>query len=680
MDDDTHGAATQASPRADEATEWELAGQIPQEQGAPAIEIVRPLSAEELAGLDAASELLVGLAAQGAYGRAVDLLRAAERQHDERLSGDRRVPPAALVPLAKALAAVSVALLDVPAEIIDAAARDLSAEDVEALTARVAELHGEKAWRIAVGLGRVLEGGRSSIAVSDGALVLSDDARRQLSGEIRVEVDAVPVLALLVDAVLVAQSMTAHRLLSYAPLVEAHGLFVKRLAAEVPLGVPVAIRGTPTAEGSRTLSFKDFPLDRIHNLYIAIRMAAQVAAAEQPSDADVEPEGYEGRDADAPKQAEALGDTGGGGTASREDAEDARRPGCESADEAEVGGDGVGPDDDHHRRGGVDDDAGHRDDDHDDEDHDGDVDGDEDAPEEILGDFLPLDFDSLVAFAERLPTAVERAWSKALDGVDLDDAHVELNARLQTVLMAVARRAQLDSAELATAGVDPRLPFRPDDPRVIHTLELSDDTRARWHAATMGQMTAAQQVAAHMRRLIDKEADASIRSPEDPHWWEAGAFAQARGWALTLRRTSAEVREASAALLGEPGSVPASGAPQWSHRLRLAEDARDRGDAEAAVLHLWLAVRDRAAQLAGIVASELDDAFEDRLDASPDLRDLAPGFTLLRDLAKRALSGAPAPLGYYTVAAALLVDPLRRVCSTLSRALPDAARDPGTGS
>ena len=74
--------------------------------------------------------------------------------------------------------------------------------------------------------------------------------------------------------------------------------------------------------------------------------------------------------------------------------------------------------------------------------------------------------------------------------------------------------------------------------------------------------------------------------------------------------------------------------------------------------------------------ADVTDAFEDRLSQASELSEIGAGFPLLRDLSRRALSADPAPLGYYAHAAIMLVDPLRRICSSLSQTLPRAVREP----
>jgi len=83
-------AVTAVCPRSDVSgktsnsdVEWRLAGQIPQPQGSPAIEIHRPLTQAELTELDEAAEIINRLSGNDTYARAVQLLDVAERQHGE---------------------------------------------------------------------------------------------------------------------------------------------------------------------------------------------------------------------------------------------------------------------------------------------------------------------------------------------------------------------------------------------------------------------------------------------------------------------------------------------------------------------------------------------------------------------------------------------------------------------
>lgn len=640
--------------------EWRLAGQIQQPQGSPAIEIHRPLTQAELTELDEAAEIINRLSANDTYARAVQLLDVAERQHESQVVRDRPAPPAALGPLAAAIGAVCAALTEVPTDLLAQAQRDLSQDQYEDLAATVAELGGSSRWRGAISLATVMGDRRANLAVRGGALHLTDAANAKVKAKAGVDVGDAAVIERLRDAALVAQQMTAHRFLAYRELLVRHALFVRRLAAEVPLGAPVAFLSVAAEDAqSSNVSFKPFPLDRIVALYVAIRQSEQLLAevSKESPDDEVRRTGEDGAGAAASQQSESDEANSGTGGPEAEGEQD------------DEGDQGAEPEGGGHE--GVRADAGDDDGDGANDASDSDGAGAQSAP-----DTVPLDFASLVSFAERLPSEVERAWSQALDQVGLDEAHAELSARWQSVLVGAARMAQRDEAESAAAGVDARLPFMPGDPRALEALDLDGDAQSQWVTATLGQMTGLEALVKSLQRLMSRGCgEPLMRSPDDPSWWESGAFAETRGRGFGLRRLTTEVDLAQRAKLSDSESAPAvPPLARWADRFRLAEDASDRGDWEASVIHLWVAVRERASQLAGVPLAEVPDDFEERVAADPEVAEMASGFTLLRDLAHRALAADPAPLAFYVLAATILIEPLHRVCSGLSQILPLAAR------
>ena len=611
--------------------EWRLAGQIPQPQDAPALEVGRALNPDELTGLDEASDLLNRLSANNAYARAVELLLATERQHEALLARDRPPPPAALGPLVAAITAACAALAEVPASIVADAGSDLDAEQATELRLAVERLANADVWRALAVLPAVTADRRAHLAVRDKALYLTEAGTAAVRNQADVTLRDEPVLAHFRAGAALAQAMTAERLVACEELIDRHALFVRRLAAEVPLGAPVALRGIPGEdEDSRKIEFKPLRPDRIELLYVAVRRARQLLD-ENNEEEDAGGEVDEGM----PPEDEAGADDAG------EDEDDDHATDGEGEDEDVATG------------------------------------GAEHPP----ADALPLDFSSLIAYAERVPTELERAWSEALDQIGLDQAHEELRTRWQAVFTATVRLAQASQERAAADGLDGGMPFHPSDPATLLVLDVDvdGDVEAQRLGALLGQMSGVQALAESVGRLSRKDQGTGmIRSPEDPSWWEAGAFAETRGRAFALRRLTMEVDAAERARLSQEGGEPVPAPARWADRLRLAEEARDRGDYEAAVVHAWLAARERGAQLAGVKLLDVPDAFEDRLAQDPELSEIGPGFPLLRDLSRRALGADPAPLGYYAHAAVMLVEPLRRICSGLSQTLPRAVHEPGS--
>lgn len=615
--------------------EWRLAGQIPQPQGAPGLEFHRALTPEELAELDESTELINRLSSNDAFARAVDLLTAAEEQHKALLTRDRPPPPAALGPLASAIGAVCVALGEVPKSLAAEAPRDLENQSAADLLGAIEALSATEAWRLAAALAPVLADRRAHLSVRDNALYLTEEGAAALSGQTGITIPDEPIIAQLRAAALVGEEMVAERLLAYADLISEHGLRIRRLAAEVHLGAPAAVRFVPgEKEDSRTLNFKPLPLDRIEFLHVAVRQSEQLLR--ESVDEDDDGEADENVD-DEDNEVEA-GISGGGGGGQDVDEEENNQP------------------------------------EDDEESADGDHDGDGQLPPP---EGLPLDFASLVAYAERIPTELERAWSDALDAVGLDEAHKELQTRSQAVFTATVRLAQVAQERAAQAGRDRVMPFHPSDPAGLGALDVDGDAEALALGGMLGQMAGVQALAQSVGRMNRKSlSTGTIRSSEDPSWWEAGAFAETRGRAFALRRLTADLDSLEGQHPGDAPGAVVPGPPAWSDRLRLAEESRDRGDYEAAVVHAWVALRVRGAQLAGVALTDVPDEFEERLQADPELGEIAHGFTLLRDLSKKVVSGAPAPLGFYAHVASIMIGPLRRLCSGLSQTLPRAVNGP----
>jgi hypothetical protein len=511
--------------------------------------------------------------------------------------------------------------------LIEQAQRDLPDKHAEVLVGEITAITAVDHWRAAVALPAVTGDRRANFVVYDGRLRMTDVGLAALrSAADEADVGDQPVVEIVAQALLLAQEMIAQRVLAYRELIDEHGLCVRLLAAEVQLGHPIALAVGPTQDGpdkeSRTMSLKPLPLDRIAILQAAIRKAESLLA-EDDDLGDDEDEDEDRADEEDKRRSDAIVD---------DDSHDGEDEDTNNADKyTEIGGPG-GP--------------------------------------------LPLDYELLIEHARRLPGEVERAWSAALDAVGQDEAHAELTARWHALLTATARLAEKHARELREAGLDGRMPL-PDDPAVLGVLDLEGDARAQWLAASIGQMGALQAVFAGYRQIMDADTDSVwFREPDDPKWWESGAFAALRSRAFALERLSAEVDMAQANLLGTedradpPGGVQVTGS--WSYRLHLAEEASVRGDWEAAVIHLWLALRERAAQLADVELASIDDGFEERLAADPEVADFSHGIVMLAGVVRRILAGSPPPLGFSVALTGVLSGAIRRLCSGLSNVLIDA--------
>jgi hypothetical protein len=614
-----------------EPPRWQLGSQIPQEGEQSAIELIRPLSDEELQLLDVASELLGRVAASSAYARTVDLIQAFERAHDALGRRDRPPPASALGPIVETVNSVSKALSNVPVVLTEEAREDLPAAEALVLQEQIEAITKLDGWSAAIALPEAMRDRRANLVVDEGELRLTD------AGMVTVGqqggTSGRGISEILAEGVLLAQEMVARRILAYRELIDEHGLRVRQLAVEVQFGYPVAIAMAEPDddETSSNLKFRPFPLDRIAVLQAALRNA---------------PVFLEGRDERTQAEDEAYRDPD-----LSEDRGAAGRGEIDGEDEADDGGGHEGED----------------------------VDSEESHANDSAA-VPPLDLSLLIEHAARLPGEVERAWSAALDRVGQEHEHAELAARWSTVVTALLATAQSQAAELAEAGIDGRMPL-PDDRLILHLLDLDGDDRAQWLAASVGQMAALQSVLAGYQQLLNRSGEKEgLGAPEDAGWWQSGAFAALRSRALALGYLSAQVDSAQARMLGG-SEMPAVGVPlsgTWSHRLHLADEAQMRGDWEAAVVHLWLALRERAGQLAGVEVSAIPEEFAARLAADPELGGIGTGITLLGEVAARILRGNPPELGFSVVLVTLLATPIRRLCVGLSAILLNAVGDVGT--
>ena len=639
--------------------EWLLGAQIPMQEGAPALEALRALTPDELVRLDRASELLGRLAASREYARAVGLMQAVDERHESICDRERPPPATALRPLTETIDAFCVALGEIPDTLVSQARADLGGEDAANLAEDIAAAAGRDAWRVALALPAINEDRRANLVIADRQLRLTDAGRNAVARAAPgVSVVDRPVLDILGDALMIGQEMIGRRVLAYRDLINEQGLAVRLLAAEVQLGHPIAMAVAPAVPAEdderQTMSLKPLPLDRVAALQAAIRNAeallADDADAVRADPADV------GDAADGGDQG-TSDEAGTGETAAEEFIAD---PGEGVTDEDTAGvGEAAGAE----------------------EGFDPDSNAATDAAAAEGPALLPIDDELLIDYARRLPGEAERAWSAALDAVGQEEAHAELAARWSAVLSALAKRAEQQSEELRDAGVDARLSL-PGDPAALEVLELEGDARADWLAASIGQMTALQSVVEAYRAVMEPGGAAPrFREPGDERWWESGAFAALRSRAFGLERLTHEVDAAHARLLGrladEDVGVPVAGS--WSYRLRLVDDAQLRGDWEAAVVHLWLALRERAAQLASMPVTSIPEAFESRLAADPELGGYGQGIPLLASVARRILAGMPPPLGLSVALADVLTHPIRALCASLSEVLPNAVAADETG-
>ncbi len=628
--------------------QWMIAGQTPSQDGsgAPGINIGREIAGEELERLNAAIGLLQKLSGTDAYKRSVQLLSAYAQECGE-LGGRERPPPAALLtPLARSARAVIAALARVPEHILTGAGEFLAEDDgaLDELRERVGELEDSTAWCLATALEQPLRDPRHLLGFEDGQLLVRGEPLKAIAAVAGVEPGSFSntVAVLLAGGVNVAQMMTARQLLACREPIRDASLLVRRLAAEVLIGVPALLGfpdGVPPA-GSMSFTHRALPLVEIIALQQALIRAPALLGISQaePATSGTEVPAEPGEDAATAEEEE------------EEEEEEEAPPGGEEtalgAEEAEAAGEGRGP--------GV------------------------FGPPPPPAEPQPLDFGVLVDHLSRLPAETQRAWSNALEADLLGESGQVLSAQWSSLLAALYREVSDAEARMRARGINPAIPAHPEDPAVLAHLRLDGEPLDQWRALSVAQMWALIGVAKGIGGLTEPRAPFGLGGPDELTWWEAGAFALIRRRAAQLARVSAQLLEAERALAPSAPEDPAPAVPltgPWRERLSLADEAVLRGDPEAAVLHLRLALRERAAQLAGVSMAELPGDLEERLARDPELADLAAGLRLLGEVGAHLDEARPVSLGFSLPVAELMLAPLTRLCMSLSAALIRAARD-----
>jgi hypothetical protein len=214
-----------------------------------------------------------------------------------------------------------------------------------------------------------------------------------------------------------------------------------------------------------------------------------------------------------------------------------------------------------------------------------------------------VDLLATVEHASRLTVAAERAWSAALDPAAVDEAKRELlDDQWSSVMAVVRRQAELSSRASEAAGLDATVDQWPPDVPQFLVLDLDPDPERRRRQLQLAQFYALDQLLVALQGLRQPS-----RAALDPRtgqltqtWWDSGAFALVRTRAqhlvrVTLALLNAEHAAIVVAAAGEAAtapeqvSPPAQPPPWWTH-LHLSAEALDRGDIEATLLHVHLAL------------------------------------------------------------------------------------------
>jgi hypothetical protein len=609
--------------------QWRIAGQTAHPDGSAAsLELGRELPEQELEELNNAIRLLVRLAQTEAYTRAAQLMQTYGKEFAELIGRDRPPPAALLTPLARSAAAVILALRRIPESMISIAGECTRDEQqLEELRGHIAELEHAEPWRLAIALDQYVIDPRRNLAFEEERLILRPEPLAALAAA--VDADAVPkaVGELLGGGMLVAAKMTSRQLLACSQAIREASLLVRQVGAEVLLGYPVLVGFPPGEEPTSSLSLthKPLPLPEIEALQQALVRArfllndTAAAAGEHPDEPPVRAVEVE----EVAEQAQQAPEEG------------IPVPGH------------WGP-------------------------------GKHLGPPPPASEPQPLDFDTLVEHLGRLPAETERAWSRALDADLLSESQKELRAEWGSLLVMLYREANDSTERLRARGVDPVLFVHPEDPAVLHTLNPDGPELDLWRALSVAQMRALLGVTTCLEALTAPRAPFGLGRHDELTWWEAGAFALIRLRACELARVTRQLNDAERAL-GTPVAQEHTGALQltgpWRERLTLADEAVLRGDPEASVLHLRLALRERAAQLAQIPLADVPPDIEQRLASDPELEDMVSGLHLLARVGDGLNESRPLSLGFALPVGELMLAPVSRLCLSLSAVLVRATRD-----
>jgi hypothetical protein len=204
------------------------------------------------------------------------------------------------------------------------------------------------------------------------------------------------------------------------------------------------------------------------------------------------------------------------------------------------------------------------------------------------------DLELLVRQTMRMSSELEEAWSNALDAEALVESRAELAATMGPLVTALTDSMQRNDEQLEATGIDPRFYAPPMDAAMLRELTLEPDAEKRRQQLVMAQMISLERFVRASGALDDPGGEAAEieRRSAAGRWWESGAFSLVQLRGEEFLRITAEVDSAVGALL-----APDKRAPELDRsvelanaRVRLAEAARSRGDAEAALLHVRVAL------------------------------------------------------------------------------------------
>jgi hypothetical protein len=615
---------------------WTLAGGATDGTGVLRLESVRPLTAEQAEEIRDAAEMLTRISGQAQYSAIIDSLQAL---HEAEAQADPGEEGAALTSACEAASAAIEALRRLAETLTTEATQDLhpDTEAASELTHVLQRATGEPAWRAALAMQEALQAGDAEFREADGSAVLVITSPAATAGGETGGSGAQGALAVgkaLEAALARAQLMSAERLLACRQQIEDASRTLRAVAAEVLWGEPLLLEHPPGWPADATvgpLTPHRLPLTVVALLQHAIRVADGLLQDTPETSAQPSPK----TDTDAHASTDE--------TVASEDETDQSEE-TRAASEEQTGGEAEQP-----------------------------TEASQPPPQ-----VRSVDLDALVAHVTTLSRELERAWSDALEEQALGEAFELLDGQWASLIATVSARAQDSAARAQAAGISPLVPH-PQDPSNAYTVSVHPTPEQAWRQLQLAEMTALERLLQALGALKSKRSvDIPRPGARQEGWWQSGAFALVCLRARQLARAARALDEAEARLLAErekdapPRSVQLDGG--WVDRLELARAADSRGDPESTLIHLRLALRERAAGLAGYETNALDEGFERRLVEDSRLAGLSGPLSAMCEASEDLGAGRPVDLGACLALARFLIEPVSEMCLGLGQELLDATR------
>ncbi|MEU8178803.1 hypothetical protein AB0C14_38565 [Microbispora hainanensis] len=548
-EDSTDESSSATTPR-----QWWLAGHLPSGTRSANIEleVIRELSEDELAKTQDANDLLNRLASATPYSNLVNLFQAFKQVLDSDRSPERKIVDANRIIQALG-AAVAQFLRGVREDITGHLAGSAEANVLtEGLNVEI----GRPAFRALIAAS---ESEARPLVVVDGAVAVAADvagALRNIVGNLSSVNDLVETVY---DAILIAQRIVGLRLQAYGTQIRDAHMWLRRLASEVPDGIPILIHGDFLGRSSSVENLQ-MPMQRLAlpagvHLHRALLHAKRFLPETQAL--------FESR-SDGP--AEAL---------SEASSEEKTRAETSPPDMISESNEDASDSSAHAST------AAHR--------------ATEQAGQET-GDLQsgsqPIDWRALLHHTIELTDELEQAWSSAIQPEALEAAMPGIEARFRSLFASIRRGADHLDRALRSAGVHVQRHNYPLTAEQLEEVALTPTAEQLCRQLELAQLVTLQSLLEALQGIRHPSGQ-RITLPDNSieTWWESGAFLLIRLRAEHLVRIVEELRSAHATLT-QAGDL-GSNVPYFLDHLKLAYQALQRGDAEASLLHSNIALRSR---------------------------------------------------------------------------------------